>query len=122
VVAEGVDLEGGLEVVDDLGCEAEAAVDELGAVLVAAGGLEAVAAAGGLEAVAAAGGLEVVEADRALGVSGRSAGGGVTCLRAANRARLAGARATRSSTAQLPSKRRHSTDDRTLRIAQSVVA
>jgi hypothetical protein len=101
-------------VVDDAGFEAEAAVDELGAVLVAAGGLEAVAVAGGLEAL---------EADRELGGLGWSAGSGVTGLRvAANLARLAGARATRSSTAQLPSKRKHSIDDRTLRIAQSVVA
>jgi hypothetical protein len=100
-------------VVDDTDFEAEVAVDELGAVLVAAG----------VEAVAAAGGLEVVEADRELGVLGRSAGSGVTDLwAAANLARLAGARVTRSSTAQLPSKTRHSTDDRTLRIAQSVVA
>jgi hypothetical protein len=81
------------------------------------------AAVGGLEAVAVAGGLEVVEAGGELGVLGRSAGNGVTCLRAtANLARLAGARAMRLSAAQLPSKRKHSTDDRTLRIAQSVVA
>jgi hypothetical protein len=78
-----------------------------------------VVAVDALAAAAAAFGLEVVEADRELGVLGRSAGNGVTCLRAAaNLAPLAGARATRSSTAQLPSKRRHTTDDRTLRIAQ----
>jgi hypothetical protein len=92
-----------------------------GVLLVAAGAV--LVAVGGSEAVAAAGGLEVVDADRELAVLGRSAGNGAACLRAAaNLARLAGARATRSSTAQLPSKRKHSTDDRTLRIAQSVVA
>ena len=53
-------------------------------------------------------------------VLGRSAGNGATGLRtAATLAWLGGSCATRSSTAQLPSKRTHSTDDRTLRIAQT---
>lgn len=43
--AGGVDGEGGLEAVDGEDCETEAAADELGAVLAAFGGLEAVAAA-----------------------------------------------------------------------------
>lgn len=107
VVAAGVDAEAGLE---DADCEAEPAPDELGAVLVAVGGLELVL------------GLEVVEAARDLGVWGRSTGNGVTCLRAtADLPRCPGSRATRSSMAQLPSKTKHSTDDRTLRIAKSVV-
>jgi hypothetical protein len=92
-------------VVDGADCEAEEVADELAAV------------AFGAVAVAAAFGLEAVEADWELGVLGRSAGNGVTCVRAAAiLVRLAGARATRSSTAQLPSKRKHSTGDRTLRI------
>jgi hypothetical protein len=47
VGAGGVDVEGGLEVVDDADCETEVAVDESGAVLVAVGGLRAATAAGG---------------------------------------------------------------------------
>jgi len=93
-------------VVDGADCEAEEVADELAAV-----------AFGALAAVAAAFGLEAVEADWEFGVLGRSAGNGVTCVRAAAiLVRLAGALAMRSSTAQLPSKRKHSTGDRTLRI------
>ena len=88
------------------------------------------AAVGAGEAVGGADGEDEAAADELgagflgavlLGaVLGRSAGNGATGLRtAATLAWLGGSCATRSSTAQLPSKRTHSTDDRTLRIAQT---